>query len=928
MRVLVILVGLIYPVLLSAQSLTIKGTVEDTAVAHKLQHVVVSFLKESDSSLVTFVRTDAEGKFQKSVPSGHYILLISSPDYVDYITRIQNPEALTIDLQTIPLISRARLLKEIIVTQQAIRIKGDTTEYLADSFRVRPNATVEDLLKELPGIQVDNSGRITAQGQSVQRILVDGDEFFSDDPTIATRNLRADAVQKVQVFDKKSERAELTGVDDGQRNRTINLELKENAKRGYFGKLSAGGLDKYYNFQAMINAFKAKRKLSAFAITSSTQETGFGAIDAKTYGFSAGSVQTSEETGGLMISSSKEEMGAGDYRGGGLPESIKAGIHYSNKWNEEKVALNGNYLLNNLKVKFNSSSLSQNIIENGVYYNDSKVNSYSDRWRNTAKGTLNLKTDSFSTLRIDVNADMGTDDIENEYQMQNLTDQNRIINNNLRKTISHNDYKTGSLAALYRRKLKKNGQSFSVNVSQSFSGAERETRLNSKSNYFDPVTGNLKLKDTVDQRKTIDLKGSNLTLGTTYTHPLSQTSLLMFDYTFTNSVAEADRQTYNLSIGGMHNVPDYSLSNNFEFIYNVHKGGIQYRYTKGKANVSTGANISSTNLKQTDHYADTSGNRSYLNFYPRLDFTYRFSPYRNLTFGYTGSTGQPGIYQIQPLVDNLDPMNILVGNPNLKPYFTNEFQIFFSDVKISTERYFYTGADMSLINNGINESYRLDEFGRNISQFTNTNGNFSSNIFALVNYKIPNSSWRVGMGPLAQIIRYSNFVELKESITNTSNFRLRTTAQGRVKDRLAIKFAAMPGYYISSSNLSKEADLHFWATNITADSYYQFPMNLEIGTSVIADFRQKVTSFDKNNSIIVWNAYVEKRFLKDGSLALRASIFDILDQNKGYSRYQLARGFYEQRVATWGQYGLISLTYNFVNKGGAPPESGKNSFTF
>ncbi len=291
MRVLVILAGLIYPVLLSAQSLTIKGTVEDTAVAHKLQHVVVSFLKESDSSLVTFVRTDAEGKFKKSVPSGHYILLISSPDYVDYIIRIQNPEALTIDLQTIPLISRARLLKEIIVTQQAIRIKGDTTEYLADSFRVRPNATVEDLLKELPGIQVDNSGRITAQGQSVQRILVDGDEFFSDDPTIATRNLRADAVQKVQVFDKKSEMAELTGVDDGQRNRTINLELKENAKRGYFGKLSAGGLDKYYNFQAMINAFKAKRKLSAFAITSSTQETGFGAIDAKAYGFSAGSVQ-------------------------------------------------------------------------------------------------------------------------------------------------------------------------------------------------------------------------------------------------------------------------------------------------------------------------------------------------------------------------------------------------------------------------------------------------------------------------------------------------------------------------------------------------------------------------------------------------------------------------------------------------------------
>ncbi|MEO6814440.1 MAG: carboxypeptidase regulatory-like domain-containing protein, partial [Ginsengibacter sp.] len=224
----------VLPILAFCQTSSVKGILTDSSDHANIMYAVVSILKQEDTTLVAFARSDKEGKFQvHNIPGGSYIILISYPKYGDYVEKIKLSPGATIDLKNIFLTQKAKLLEEIIVRQAAIRIKGDTTEFTADSFHVRPNATVEDLLKELPGMQVDKNGQITAQGQKVQKVLVDGEEFFSDDPTIATRNLRADAVDKVQVFDKKSDQAEFTGIDDGQKTRTLNLKLKDNAKKGY-----------------------------------------------------------------------------------------------------------------------------------------------------------------------------------------------------------------------------------------------------------------------------------------------------------------------------------------------------------------------------------------------------------------------------------------------------------------------------------------------------------------------------------------------------------------------------------------------------------------------------------------------------------------------------------------------------------------------
>lgn len=919
----------LYPIVLFGQQTIVEGSIMDTSLNKKLQNVVISFLKESDSTLISFVRSDSEGKFSKKVPWGSYILLVTSPGYADYVTKIKISENTPIKLNEIPLISKAMLLKEIIVTQQAIRIKGDTTEYIADSFRVKPNATVEDLLKELPGIQVDKEGTITAQGQKVQKILVDGDEFFSDDPTVATKNLRADAVNKVQVFDKKSDQSEFTGIDDGQRTKTINLELKNNAKNGYFGKVVIGGLDRYYNLQAMINAFKAKRKLAAFIIGSSTSETGLDWTNAGNYGFTSSNTQYNAIMGGVTISGkSTDQLGSGNFSGTGLPESVKGGLHYSNKWNNDKVSLSSNYLFNDLKVRSRTNTLTQNILENSVYYSNTTNEAHSDRLRNDLSGVLEIKLDSTSSIKIDAKGSLGRNDYNNYYQTENLTEQNTVINNSNRRTQIHNNTGNESVNILYRKKFHKVGKTFSLNLTQSYNQTRQDGLLYNESHFFNPLTSNLLSRDTTNQNKKSTLFYQTNSAKATYTHPLSAVSFLIFNYSLSNNNSTREKLTYDLGLNNKYDILNDSLSNKFRYNYLTNSTGLDYHLIKGKTDLSFGGDISNTNFSQHNFFTDTTGRSNYFNFFPRASFSYKFSSFTNLQFSYSGYTTQPTIDQVQPLTDNSDPLNIIIGNPDLKQSFTNSFQLFFADVKVMTERYLFAGANMSMVNNEINQSYYLDDMGRNFSQYANTDGNYTVNIFAMLNVKIPNSILRFGAGPLAAFYRYSNFVDNKKSITKATNLRARITLQARIPDKIELNIAAMPGYNISHSSLSKAADQKYWESNLTLDGNYQLPWKMEIGSVVTADLRQKITAFDKNNNIILWNAYIEKRFLKNESIALRASITDILDQNKGYSRYQLGTGLEEQRYLTWGQYGLISLTYNFVKKGSKGPENMSGGIRF
>ncbi|HMF73044.1 MAG TPA: carboxypeptidase-like regulatory domain-containing protein, partial [Flavitalea sp.] len=358
-----------------AQSGSIKGTVIDTSEKKNISNAVVSILRKTDSVLVKFTRTDKDGKFSlEMLPKGAFFVLVTHPNYADYFDNADLDGKSVINMKTVPMITKAQLLEEVIVKQQlgAIRMKKDTTEFIADSFKLAPNATVEDLLRRLPGFQVDKDGKITAQGETVPKVLVDGEEFFGNDPTVAIQNIRADNVEKVQLYDKKSDQAAFSGIDDGERTKTVNLKLKENKKNGYFGKASIGGglKDKFQN-EGMINAFKGKRKIAAFGTMANTGKTGLNWQDQNNYGSQAEMIEMDDGMG-FYMSSNDDFGGGGSFYGEGLPTGWSAGLHYSNKYNEAKNSLNGSYRFNKLNTQGGGITTSQFILPDTLYYRNER----------------------------------------------------------------------------------------------------------------------------------------------------------------------------------------------------------------------------------------------------------------------------------------------------------------------------------------------------------------------------------------------------------------------------------------------------------------------------------------------------------------------------------------------------------------------------
>ena len=406
----------------SAQKASIKGITTDTSSKQNLTNTTITLLHAKDSILYKFTRSNAQGNFAiKNLDSGKYVLLVTYPQYAYFVDELSLTDTSKIDLGKISMILKANLLQDVIVrTGAAIRIKGDTTEFAADSFKVQPNATVEDLLKKLPGIQVDKNGNITAQGEKVQKVLVDGEEFFGDDPTLVTQNLRADMVDKVQLYDKKSDQAAFTGIDDGQKEKTINLKLKENKKTGYFGKANlSAGTNGYHDSQLMFNDFKGKQKLAFYGIVSNTGTSGLNWQDQSSYGDDplANADVSSDGNGISIYIDNNDELSSwtGRYNGQGRPLVQTGGLHYNNKWDDDKQSVNANYKALQLHVNGESSTRSEFILPDTLYFNNDKQSFHNQILRNRINGTYEYQFDSSSSLKI--MADGGID-----HKISNLTD--------------------------------------------------------------------------------------------------------------------------------------------------------------------------------------------------------------------------------------------------------------------------------------------------------------------------------------------------------------------------------------------------------------------------------------------------------------------------------------------------------------------------
>lgn len=902
-----------------AQTTVVSGIVADTSEKKPLANAIVSLLSK-DSVLIRFTRTDQSGRFQlQANKPGPLLVMVSYPKFADFIDEVPNSGA-NVDLGKINLIKKSVLLEEVIVSQKigAIRMKGDTLEFRADSFAVRQGANVEELLKKLPGLQVNKKGEITAQGEKVQKVLVDGEEFFSDDPAVVTQNLRADAIDKVQVFDKKSDQAAFTGIDDGEKQKTINLQLKEDRKKGYFGKAKlGGGLPNFFENDAMINVFKGKRKIAAYGTMSNTGKAGLSWQDNNKFG-GGDNFEFNEDEGYFFSYNEGDEFNTwgGRFNGEGLPKAWTAGAHFSNKWSADKKNINGNYQYYKQDIFNEGTTTTQSIGKDEVFYSNQQQKSNTQNARHQLSGFYDLKLDSLSSLKFTVKGSLTNAENESYFQSNSINDLGEKINDAERRLFSKGEKQQSSISGIWRKKFAKKGRTISINFEHQYNNNLVDGIIRSLNNYYE--SGAILRRDTTDQVKDNYSQNNALNTKISYTEPLSKKWFIELNYGYRYNNSKALRSSFNKDDQGKYESLDPRYSSDYAFDFNTHSGGLNFRFNGDKITASFGSNITNANYVQTDLIKDTSIRYNFVNLFPKASIRFKMGAQTGLRFAYNGSTRQPSLQQIQPIAENTDPLNVQVGNPNLKQEFRHNFSAFFNDYKVMTSRNIYLNIGANLIENAIsgNDSVNYTT-GQRIYQFVNVNGNIDYYLYTGYWFQLKKIKLNVNAGLNANGGKINNYINGDKN-TNTyytlgANFGL----WHEKEKKYSINFESRPAFTNSKSTLNTAIVTKYWTVDNEIGTTIQLPKKFEFNTNLNYNWRQKTDVFGEDRNVWLWNSWLAKKIWKNDAGEIRFTINDILNQNVGFQRNASSNFISERTYSTLRRYWLISFTWNFSKSPGA-----------
>ena len=905
----------------------ISGSIADTLEKKNLGNGSVLLLRPADSILVRHTRTSATGSFQLTVPPGRYLLLITYPYYADYVDTLDIKDTSAYVLPPIGMVLKSKLLETVVVSgsKGAVHIKGDTTEFNADSFRTQPGASVEDLLKKLPGIQVDKNGKITAQGETVKKVLVDGEEFFGDDPTLVTQNLRADMVDKVQLYDKKSEQATFTGIDDGQREKTINLKLKNDKKMGYFGRATADiGTDGYYDEQLMVNYFRKKLKLSGFGIISNTGKTGLNWNERDNYGQGfAGNIEFDNNTGSISWDDAggvRDELDtwSGRYEGQGYPSVKTGGLHFNNKWNDEKFSLNGNYKYMQLNVTGSSITNTETILPDSLFYNNQRQTFNNQMIRNTLDGTYEVKFDSTSSLKILANGGTDHKTTFDQYHSEYLAIDSSLVNQNDRTTTTTGDKRQVNSYLIWRKKLGRTGRTVSIAVRENYTDDKSSGFLNSATKYYHG--GVISSDSLIDQLKDYHTTTTLIDSKATYTQPLSKYSFLVGNYGLVINDSRSNRDSYDKASGGKYDLLDSLYSNDYQYNVFTQRGGLAYTYIKKKWRFSAGSDLGYTRFNQHDRIADTSAQRHFINWYPTAGLTYSFSSQRRLFFNYNGYTVQPTVSQIQPILTNENPLNIFIGNPALKPKFGNRFNLHYNDYKVLTDRGIWINAGYFFTVNDIGNSVTVNSGGKTVNQYVNVNGNY--NAFANLGYSLKWSKpdihfWFNANGNQSSNVSIVNNLQNK-TLSKTGSIGAWINKSKEKKFDISTGFRAT--YTTSRSSINTGVNTNYWTYEIQPEGNLFLPLKFQLHADADINLRQKTPVFTTNNNVVLLNGWVGKKFLKNDALLIKVSVNDILNQNIGFNRTVNSNFITQNTYGTIKRFGMLTVVWNFTKPGTPVPK--------
>jgi Outer membrane protein beta-barrel family len=891
-----------------AQETSIKGKITDTLEKKNLPNGVISLLYKKDSSLAKFSRSDKNGQFTiRNVDSGKYILLVTYPKFADYVDEVA-VHGKDVDLGMISLTQTSILLKEVIVRSgQAIRIKGDTTEFIADSFAVKEGATVEDLLKKLPGFQVNSKGEITAQGQRVQKVLVDGEEFFGDDPTMATQNISAKAVDKVQVFDTKSEQQQLTGISTGNEGKTVNIKLKEDQKRGGFGKIAAGtDFTKFLDARLLYNRFTGKKKISAYATKTNVNAGSLNWEDRQKLGVEDD--YEYDEIGGYYFSfGSSDDFNDWSLRG--LPNAYTAGALFSNKWNADKNNLNLSYRFNRLGTTSVNSTLTQNILPQGITYSNRYTNTIGLNQQHALNGKYEWKIDSLTSLKLTTAIIFKTTDLSSDINSEYLDSMKQFINKSSSINNNHTQRVQSDNVLTYKQMFKKKNRLLLATVRYGTTNDQQNGNNNTQIKYYE--NGLYNYTDTVDQQKIMD--GQSTTIGTkiTYSEPLSGKWNLVVDYSYNKNHSVSKRNTFEKGFNDKYEVLNPAFSNNFDLNAFSHGSTVVMRYIGKKLKLAFGSGISNVKLQLLDLDSSKTNTYNFFKITPQAQVGYAIKQQSNITFNYRGTTHQPTLSQLQPLVDNNDPLNVFKGNPNLKVGFNHNFNMFYYQYKVLSSAGIWLSSNYNIEQNTIANYSVIDSQGKRIYSPVNVNGNRNWSFWGNWSKGNGEKKLRHGIQLNGNGGRNVNFINAQKSINTYTNFQLRVNLGYDFPDKYSFELGPKIGHTSSKSSLRSDINNNYFSYGGNAEGFIMLPWKLELNSDVDFDLRQHIAAFAANTNLIIWNASISRKFFKDKSGKIGFYAYDILDQNKGFTRTINSIFVSDESYQRISRYFLLKFEWSF-----------------
>jgi len=938
--VLLVLIFSLVAVVAKSQDISLKGKVGDKTDKSAIVGATVKLVSLRDSSQVKLVVTDKNGNFvfNKLNASG-YRLFISFTGYEKVEQRV-NLQASNITPLSFSLAKVATDLSDVTVVAKAApaRQKGDTTEYSANQFKVNPDATAEDIIKKLPGVTVAKDGTVTAMGEQVRKVTVDGRDFFGDDATAALKNLPASVIDKIQVFDKLSDQAQLTGFDDGNSVKTVNIVTKSGIKNGQFGRIYAGaGTDSRYSAGGNVSFFKGDRRLSLVGNFNNINMQNFASQDllGVTSSGGGGGGRGGNRGGGGMGGGGADNFNVG--QASGISKTNAFGINFSNVY-AKKLTLTGSYFFNNSHNNNESVVNTETFADPKNQFSLQKSTSVTDNTNHRINLRLEYKIDSANSIFIIPSFSFQKNKSTSSSSLNTYEGIADSVNNSLSNSSSDRNGFNIRNNILYRHSFAKRGRTLSFGFNTTFTKNDGESITDAKYRYYD--TAGVFAKDSAQNRLS-DNNTNGHTIGgnIAYTEPIGKKGQLQFDYTISVQKNKADQQTFAYD-GQKYSQFDTILSNRFDNTITTNNAGINYRLGQSRdEQLSFGVNFQHSRLESQRIFPTTTAvDQSFANVLPNLMWRKKLSNNVNVRVFYRASTNFPSISQLQDVVNLSNPLYVSSGNPGLKQSYTHFLSGRYSYTNSKTSKSFFANLFLQTASNYISSATYIAskdtaiqqnivlKRGSLLSKPVNLNGYKSLRTF--FNYSMPLKFIKTTLN-LSTGFSYSKLpgmVNYQKTFTNSYAYNAGVVLASNISEYVDFNLSYNTNFANSKTNTT---------TSTTSKS-----VNQVIGAQVnllnkkgwfvqndISGNTYSGLSGGLNQSFWLWNAAIGKKFLKNKAGELKLSVFDLLKQNQSIVRTVNENSITDSQTKVLQQYFMLTFTYSLKNFGVAKPSTnGERNF--